>query len=202
MDFIKNYANYFKFAGKFAAVFCVTVFSISTTQVGFAQQVMGDRLNCGQPSFDRFTQRGVFLWQDCTSGLWFMRTTNGGLPGELETNGTLMLRSTIQFLTGFNLDPGVSGNQDLLDFSDPTNVIFRFRVFVTAQDGMNFRVAEDEDACMSITNSAGVPVIVGANNTPFSTPFNLNTMTAEGCAGTLVNQIMTTLLLTEDDENI
>ncbi len=197
MDFIKRYANFFKFAGKYVAIFSFTLFSITTSQASFAQE-MPERTNCGIPDFDRFTDRGVFLWQNCGDGLWFLRTSNGGLPGELETNGTLELQSTVQFLTGFNLDPGISGNQDLLDASDPTNIIFRFRVFVTAQDGMNFRVAPDEVACISITNSADAPVIVGQNNIPFTRPFNIHTLTSEGCAGGGLGPIMSLLLLEEE----
>lgn len=206
MDFINRSANFFKFACKYVAIICVTVsslamFAIATSQVSFAQTIL-ERTNCGIPNFNRFTDRGVFLWQNCGTGDWFMRTSNGGLPGELETNGRLTLSSAsdIQFLSGFNLDPGVSGEQDLLDASDPSNIIFRFRVFVTAQDGMNFRINPDTIACMTVSNSAGVPIAVGANNIEFTAPFNIQTLTAQGCAGASVSNIMS-LLLIDDEES-
>ena len=191
MDLLDQCAKIFRFPPKRVTILCVAIFSIASNQASFSQELT----NCGQPDFDRFTDRGVFLWQNCGTGDWFLRATNGGVPGETGFNGNLKLSADIEFIAGFNLDPGVNGNQDTLDTSDPRNIDFSFRVFVTAQDGINFRVDPDALACMSITNTANAPVVVGQNSIDFTRPVNIQTLTREGCVGPVLTSPIMLLLL-------
>jgi len=188
MDVSKRIANFSKFALK---LITVTVFYLTACQPGFAQMPT----NCGQPDFDRFSDRGLFLWQNCGTGDWFLRATNGGLSGEFRAEGSLRLASDIEFITGFNLDAGDSGTQDLLDSSNPRNVVFRFRVFTSAQDGADFRVDPTSQTCLFVNNSAGVPIVVGQNNLELRTPLNIQTLSSVGCVS--ISPIISLLL--EDD---
>ncbi len=181
MDFLNGNAVFFKIANRRIAVVLVALFSITISQASMAQIIMGDETNCGQPDFSRFTDRGVFVWQNCGSGDWSLRTTNGGQGDELATEGRLTSSSEVMDFEGFNLDPGPSGMQDLVDSSDLTDIDFRLRVFNVAQDGFNFRLDEEATTCLFVRNSADVPVVVGRNNIEFSAPFNLQTLTPSRC---------------------
>lgn len=192
MDIIIGHVNSFKFAHKIIFLLSAVIFFVTTAQSSFAQE----RTNCGRPNFDRSSERGVFLWQNCATGDWFIRTTNGGLNGELRTEGRLSLSNNIESIEGFNLDAGDSGQQDLLDFSNPRNIIFRFRIFSAAQDGANFQIASNSRACLFIRNSANLPVIVGRNNLELRSPFNIQTLNGAGCA--VISPIISLLL---DDES-
>lgn len=168
---------------------CLIVFVLTASSQASAQTAD----NCGRPDFDRNTDRGFFIWQDCPTGDWFFRATNGGTSSEFTVEGRLRLSSDIQEPEPFNLNN--IGVQDIFDFSDPQNVRFRFRVFSIAQDGIDFRLAPDTKACLFVRTSDGSPIIVGRNNVELRSPLNMNTLSGAGCV--VVEPFV--FLLTDDD---
>lgn len=158
---------------------CLIALLFSSTLSAQAQPVSD---SCGRPDFDRMTDRGFFIWQDCSTNRWFFRATNGGASSEFSAEGRLRLSEDIQSPAPFNLNN--IGVQDIFDLSDPQNVLFRFRVFTIAQDGIDFNLAPDSDACLFVKTSDGSPIVVGRNNLEFSSPLNLNTLSTAKCVTT------------------
>jgi len=135
--------------------------------------------NCGRPTFDRNTDRGFFIWRDCPTNNWFFRAANGSRSDEFRVEGRLRLSNDIQSPEPFNLDN--IGTQDLFDSSDPQNVLFRFRVFASAQDGINFGLLPDTEACLFVSISDGSPIFVGRNKREFSSTIELGTLSGGSC---------------------
>lgn len=148
-------------------------------------------VECGRPDFNRFEDRGVFVWQNCGTGEWFIRAVSGG-GSEVRVTGGLGLTEPIAVINAFNLEFGdqSSGLPDSLDSSDAENINFLFRVFQTAQDGVDFQLQSppsDELACLRISTEPTVPIIFGQNNFAVTTTnINLATIDSRGCSAAFI----------------
>lgn len=125
---------------------------------------------CFAPSYDRFTEAGVFLWDQCDgSGEWRIRVTGGGDPAGVFYEGNLAASSAISH-TGFSIE-----GHDVLDATDPQLLSFVLKTWNAAEDGIDF--TPGADTCLTI-NDTSLPIYLGQNRDPVTSPFNLATLQA------------------------
>ena len=146
----------------------------SITDASGAGEIMDDDVNaCGQPSFDKAVDQGVFVWKDCDgSELWHMRTTGGGSPTKITYEG--MVDSSLGFssLIPFSIE----ANDTLDNSTDPNRIDYILGMKNTGQDGFEFTFPAGSTTCFEATSiPAGAQVILGSDNTVMSAPFDLVT---------------------------
>lgn len=130
--------------------------------------------SCGQPDYAAGSERGLFLWQDCTSGGWSLRVVGGG-----SSNG---LRYTGELTASGGAFSGVSGrsleNSDVLDVStDRASIDFVLKVLGAGWDGFDFDVPAAAGSCFSLADLPwGAEVYVGADRVVQTVPFDLDTL--------------------------
>jgi hypothetical protein len=111
----------------------------------------------------------VFIWRDCPSGEWRMKTAAGG--GSVVHAGTIT--SNVAYAS---VKPMGLTAMDQLDFkTDPKQIVFRFDTRGKAIDGVNFLPADGASACIKIEQPAGSRVYFGPFRTPLQPPFDLET---------------------------
>ena len=124
---------------------------------------------CGPPPLSGAKDVGVFIWRDCPSGEWRMKTVSGG--GSITYAGRITSGTSYQKVTPQGLEA-----EDSLDFTtDPKQIVFRFVSTGTGTDGVNFIPQDRSSACLSIGAPTGVKVYVGPFREPVQEPFNLDT---------------------------
>jgi hypothetical protein len=130
---------------------------------------------CGQPNFDRVTERAVFLWNDCLdTQQWHARVTAGGVSTSYR--GSVTSNQLFDSLTGFSIE-----TSDSLpgDFSVPTAgpIAFILNVGNSGQDGFEFHYPVGANVCFDLASPA-LPVYIGADRVEWTVPVNLTTFGA------------------------
>ena len=123
--------------------------------------------------------QGVYLFQNCSSGLWSLRVAQGG-NGFVFYEGGLTSSGDFQNVAGVELEGG--------DIVSPDGGALSYRLGVGGNgvDGMNFATAGNESLCVTSQSPTQV-VFVGALKTPVATPFDTatlgpcNLVTPPGC---------------------
>ena len=128
--------------------------------------------NCGEPVIDTSVDRELFIWKDCAgNGDWHVLATAGG--GSVITyEGNLATDQTFS-----NVVPVSIESSDVLDDSDPQQIIFKMKMGDVYRDGFNFSVAPGS-TCLTLDLPSGMSVLVGENRTPLTSPFNIETLGA------------------------
>ena len=130
---------------------------------------------CGEPGYDRATEPGVYLWQDCTAtgpdAHWLMHVVGGGLNWQPYQGRLVATRSIIA--RGVLLEA-----HDTLDAINGDNAIdFTLNVAKSAIDGIDFKIPANSQTCFSIQVKPQVAqVYVGRNRKVFNAPFNLENL--------------------------
>ncbi|MEN1727169.1 MAG: ASPIC/UnbV domain-containing protein, partial [Pseudomonadota bacterium] len=89
---------------------------------------------CGDPDLRADTDRGTFLWQDCSTGRWSLRVAGGGTPVRLVYTGSIDAAGGV-----LNLAPVDIESTDELDTTtDPNQLQYRLLVFNNGIDGVDF----------------------------------------------------------------
>ncbi|HEX5648742.1 MAG TPA: CRTAC1 family protein [Steroidobacteraceae bacterium] len=128
---------------------------------------------CGPPPLNGATDKGVFVWRDCPSGEWRLRTAAAG--GEATYSGTITSGAAYTKVQGIALS-----EFDQLDYtSNPKQVKFTFQTKGSNLDGVNFLPQDKLSACVRITAPAGSKVYYGPFRVPLTQPLNLDLRT--GC---------------------
>lgn len=110
---------------------------------------------CGDPDVTNSVDRGTFLWQDCGSGRWHLRTSGGGTPSGIFYEGSVAVTGGVANLTPVS----VEGN-DVLDTStDPDALTYLLRIWNNGLDGFDFDAGAN--ACFTHLGP-DLPVLVGA----------------------------------------
>ncbi len=123
---------------------------------------------CGAPVYDKATEQGLFVWQHCATGEWYVRAAAGGVTDTFI--GTVQSEDVFASVTPFSIEP-----VDTLDFTtDPLVINYALNVAGDAQDGFQFRTGASGTACMDLTSPA-LPVYLGATRIPVTPPFDLVT---------------------------
>ena len=123
---------------------------------------------CGPPPLNGAVDKGIFVWQDCPTGEWRLRTAAGG--GSAVYAGTITSTATYVRVSGVGLN-----SADQLNFTaNPKQIVFRFDTRGSATDGANFQPREGTSTCMKVTAPSGSQVFYGPFRKPLAPPFDLN----------------------------
>ena len=130
---------------------------------------------CGEPTFDRTNEPGVFLWQDCSAAgpddIWFLTVSGGGLPFDAY-EGTLDSSNPIS-VQGNQLEPN-----DVID-SDPTDngIDFRLNIANSGLDGLDIQIPTGSQTCFEVQQLPSLAnVFVGRNRVLMNSAFNLENL--------------------------
>jgi hypothetical protein len=124
---------------------------------------------CGAPTIDPRVDKGIFIWRDCPSGEWRMKTAAAG--GSVIHAGTITSTAPYVSVRGLGLNTA-----DKLDYtSDPRKITFRLDTRGTSTDGINFKPKDAVSACMRIDTPTGLQVYYGPFRKPRATPIDLDT---------------------------
>jgi hypothetical protein len=127
---------------------------------------------CGAPNLNGAVDSGVFIWRDCPSGEWRLKTAAAG--GTATFTGTVTSSAVYTSVRGVAL----SAN-DFLDYTtNPKQIVFTFHTSGSATDGVNFVPQDYSSNCLSISVPSPLTVYFGPFRAPVNGPFNLETQTA------------------------
>ena len=127
---------------------------------------------CGEPSFNSLTERGTFLWRNCTTNQWSLRVTGGGSVAGLTYEAQLRGNGGLSNLQEILIEPN-----DTLDQSQVDTLRYALRVFNNGIDGIDFTAPAN--TCFT-PSSPNLPVWLGAGKVVLSSE-NLNLSTAGPC---------------------
>ena len=131
---------------------------------------------CGEPSYDRGSESGLFIWKDCNitgSQSWHIRATGGGNTPSLRYEGLLVADQDFTSVTPFSIEAS-----DTLDnSSNPMQISYIMKAGGAGQDGFDFTFSNSTDVCFDPSvMPAGADVELGANRQVMSTAFDLGTL--------------------------
>jgi len=127
---------------------------------------------CGTPAQSPGTEAAVFVWKNCTTGIWSMRVTAGG--GSKTYNGSVDSSQPFSSVTPVSIEAS-----DTLNYTtDPSHIVYALTTTSTYQDGFNFSFPASADVCFNVNLPAGATVYVGGARTVVGIPFSLATLGA------------------------
>jgi hypothetical protein len=123
---------------------------------------------CGAPTLNGATQKGVFVWRDCPTGKWSMRVTSANTT--ITYQGTITSASNYTSVKAQGLESG-----DTLNTSNPNQIGFTFISKGTGSDGVDFKLPDGANACLKVTSPTSTQVFMGPFKTLITMPVNLET---------------------------
>ena len=127
---------------------------------------------CGEPSIDRASEAGVFLWRDCPSNNWQMRVTAGGGSKIVYEGQVTAEQSFPSAPTEFSWEgaDSVVGSAQTIQYS--------LNVANTGLDGFGFEPPLSGQTCFEVSAPAGAQIHVGVGKDPVGRSVDLATMSA------------------------
>ncbi len=150
--------------------------STGTVTINDNDSAGGGGIACGNPNYDRTTDRGVFIWQDCAgNGRWHVHGTGGG-GSIVQYQGNITTDQTISSLAPISIETSdtLTNTSQSINFDLSTGSVW--------YDGFSFNVGSGT-TCFNLGVSGGANIYVGATRTPASSPFNIETLGACGGGG-------------------
>jgi hypothetical protein len=129
---------------------------------------------CGAPVINGATDSGVFVWRDCPTGEWRLKTVSGGT--RVDYAGAVSSPTDFVRVVG----QGLEADDSLDAASDPKRVRFAFVTTGTGTDGFNFTPPDRTSACLSVTGPAGAKVYLGPFRKLVTQPIDLDTQRSCG----------------------
>jgi len=124
---------------------------------------------CGAHALNGAVDNGVFIWKDCPSGEWRLKTSAAG--ASVVYTGTVTSSATFTSVKGVGL-----ASNDVLDFTtNPKQIAFTFHTNGSATDGVNFVSQDNTSNCLSITAPGITQIYIGQFRVPVNQPFDLDT---------------------------
>jgi hypothetical protein len=120
---------------------------------------------CGAPPLNGARDSGIFLWRDCPSGEWRMKTVAAG--GSATYAGTITSSHDYVRVKGIALNAA-----DQLNVAG-SRITFRFDTRGTGTDGVNFVPRDGAKTCLEVQTPAGARVYYGPFRKPVTPPFDL-----------------------------
>ncbi len=131
---------------------------------------------CGEPSFDGATDTAVFLWQDCSSGVWQTRFTAGN--GFTRYSGTVSADQPLSTISLISIE-----STDSVDYtSDPATISYTVQMSPPWLDGFDFSYPSGANVCFTIITPTNATVLVGPNRV--AAPLEFNPYTLGPCGST------------------
>lgn len=136
-----------------------------------------DDTECGEPSYDRFSEPGLYAWRDCDfagpAARWNFRAVAGGLSWN-EYTGDITSDVTLSATA-----PGISGPDSVDSTPGDSTIDYGLWVGGGGQDNFQVDVPADSQTCFTSTMvPPGATVQVGADRQVMSGPFDLLTLDA------------------------
>ena len=131
---------------------------------------------CGNPNYDRMTDRGLFVWKDCAgTGRWFVHGTAGG-GSNVRYIGNLSTNRNFSAVTNISIESSdtVTNTANSINFNMNTGSVWF--------DGFRFNVVTGS-TCLTLDMPAAGPIFVGGSRTPVTSPFNIETLASCGGGG-------------------
>jgi len=138
---------------------------------GFDPPQAGDE--CGAPLFHPSLDKALFVYKDCNSGIWSVRSSAGGSTAGLRFKGTVAAEGTFGVVTGYSLE-----SSDSIDVTSGDIIDFSLDVIAAGVDGFNFSDNGASQLCFELETPADVRVLIGPKHLPVETPFDLAGMGA------------------------
>jgi arylsulfatase A-like enzyme len=130
---------------------------------------------CGEPAYDRFTQRGTFLWSDCDgSGRWHFRFTGGATPTQLTYVGAIEASGGLSNLSQINIE----SNDEFVQGATTLN--YTLKVGDIYFDGFDVTVS-GATACFTPSAPSNLPVYLGQGQVMLTTA-DFNMLTGGACS--------------------
>jgi hypothetical protein len=127
---------------------------------------------CGPPTINPLTDSGVFVWMDCPTGEWRVRTAAAG--GSIKYAGTLTSNAAYTYVKPVGLSM-----YDLLDSTTNLNqAVFSVTTTGSGTDGFNALPVDGSSDCLNITTPAITQVYFGPFRAPLNQPLDLVTQAA------------------------
>lgn len=118
--------------------------------------------------YDRTRDRNLYLWKNCSTGVWTMRGSSGGSAVKVTWQGDLTSSENLTIVAPFSLE-----GADSVTNPTPTSIHFKFVLQDNAEDGFDFSFPSGAtDVCLS----SGVQVLLGQGRKVMPLPFNLATL--------------------------
>lgn len=132
-----------------------------------------DGTGCGAPVFSPDTDKAMFLWKDCASGVWVLRATAGGDPAGVVYNGRIRADTQFSSTSGYDIESHdtLAIGADLIEYT--------LKVWYGGVDGVHFAYPAGSSACFEMDAPPGTPVLLGPAATPYTVPLDLETLS--GC---------------------
>lgn len=161
---IRTYRPHTNFSGADSFRFTVSdglATSVPAT-VSITVRPDNDSVFCGQPAFNKNTQRATFLWKDCNgSNQWHLRVTGGTTPTRIDYQARIDAIGGMLSLVRVSIEA-----TDVLDTSSPNQLSYVMRVTQQALDGIDFK--PPAGACFTPL-APDLPVFLGAARAALST---------------------------------
>lgn len=147
---------------------------------------------CGTPAYLAPLDRGLFVYKNCATGRWSVRAVGGFQTNTITFVGDVTTSGAFSNVSPFSLE-----GSDAVT-SGSTSIDYSLQTGTSTEDGFNFDVSSGGSVCLDLNQPGNVPVYLGANHIPISTPLDLATLGAcpTGGTATLAVQPLTV------DENI
>jgi hypothetical protein len=145
---------------------------VITDATGDASIVDDEPSPCGPAVFDPATEPGIYLSKVCGTNNWQLRITEGGAPF-IRHEGTLIATTAFSSVTPV----GLAGADVLTNVPD-TEIFYDFGMGGNGIDGADFEHPTGRDICVTIQAPAGRDILIGADKTPVTGPFDLGTLGA------------------------
>ena len=130
---------------------------------------VGPAYACGAPPLNGAVDSGMFLWRDCPSGQWRLKTVAAG--GLVYYAATITSTAPFASVKGQGLD-----SLDTLDYlSNPSQISLTFGTQGNGSDGVSFIPQDGASTCLHVTAPPGIPVFFGPFRIAITPPFNLDT---------------------------
>ena len=157
-------------AEEFSVELSGAINAIVADAIGIGTIIDNDIVVCGEPGYDKSTDREVFLWKDCATEVWHARFTAGG--GYAQYRGSVDSNLPLIGVTPVSIE-----TNDTFDYtSDPNSISYYLQLVPPYEDGFDFSHIDGADVCFAMDLSASALVLIGPLRTPVVTPFDLETL--------------------------
>ncbi len=123
---------------------------------------------CGAPTYSPGAEAAMYIWEECGTGIWTVRTTAGGDYGRFA--GDVTSNAPLSFVTPFSIE----GHDDFDFTTDPQVIDFDLQIWGSGEDGFEFGFQSGSGACLTVDSA--LPVYIGSLATPLVTPVDLETL--------------------------
>jgi hypothetical protein len=124
---------------------------------------------CGMPAYDPAADSEMFLWRDCTTGLWSVRVTASS--GFRVYSGSLTADTAFSSVAGVSLE----SSDELSTSGDLKTIDYTLKLAPPWWDGIDFSVPDGATVCYGLDIPVST-VLVGVSRIPAEAPFDLLTL--------------------------